>query len=317
MAQMRLDRFLAEEGVGTRSEVKKLVRSGRVRVNGTEVRQPAYKIDPEKDSIEAEGRAIGQTGFLYLMMNKPGGVLSATRDGRTQTVISLVQESWANKLFPAGRLDKDTEGFVLLTNDGMLAHRLLSPRRHVSKTYFAIVSGIVTENDVRLFREGLDIGEKRKTLPAQLVRLTVDGDFLEEKINRQDSRSEKQPPQPDSPLLVSRAQMQEFCMRGIALSDYARCGEGECCVAVAVTEGKFHQIKRMFEAVGREVRFLKRIAIGTVCLDRTLESGQYRPLTEEELGMLRNVEGSAEAPDDNSEEQKELCSGKEENIDVL
>ena len=179
------------------------------------------------------------------------------------------------------------------------------------------MSGIVTENDVRLFREGLDIGEKRKTLPAQLVRLTVDGDFLEEKINRQDSRSEKQPPQPDSPLLVSRAQMQEFCMRGIALSDYARCGEGECCVAVAVTEGKFHQIKRMFEAVGREVRFLKRIAIGTVCLDRTLESGQYRPLTEEELGMLRNVEGSAEAPDDNSEEQKELCSGKEENIDVL
>ena len=106
MAQMRLDRFLAEEGVGTRSEVKKLVRSGRVRVNGTEVRQPEYKIDPEKDSIEAEGRAIGQTGFLYLMMNKPGGVLSATRDGRTQTVISLVQESWANKLFPAGRLDQ-------------------------------------------------------------------------------------------------------------------------------------------------------------------------------------------------------------------
>ena len=287
MAQVRLDRFLAEEGVGTRAEVKKLIRSGRVRVNGADVRQPDCKLDPEKDSVEADGKKIGQTGFLYLMMNKPGGVLSATRDGRTQTVINLVKEPWADKLFPAGRLDKDTEGFVLLTNDGMLAHRLLSPRRHVSKTYFAIVSGFVTEDDVRLFREGLEIGEKRKTLPAQLVRLTVDGDFLEEKIHHPGVQEVKNP---DAPLLVSRAQMQEFCMRGIALSDYARCGEGECCVAVAVTEGKFHQIKRMFEAVGREVRFLKRIAIGTVCLDRSLGSGQYRPLTEEELNLLRNTE---------------------------
>lgn len=281
----RLDRFLANESSFSRSEVKKMIRSGRITVNGRPDVQPEQKIDPEADIVLADGVRIQSAGRICIMMNKPAGYLSATRDGRQRTVIDLVREPWADKLFPVGRLDKDTEGMLLLTNDGALSHRLLSPARHVSKTYFAIVTGKPEQEIQARFMEGLDIGEKKKTLPAQLMFLSVDGDFLEEYVTGMEV-SGADGTMPSG--MISARQMQEFCLRSIALSDYARCGDDECCTAVSVTEGKYHQIKRMFMACGREVRFLKRIAMGTLMLDPKLESGAYRRLTEEEW---KHVEG--------------------------
>lgn len=277
--KVRLDKFLSDEMPEVRSEGKRRIKGGRVRVNGEVVLRPETKIDDEADTVTVDGAAVAHTGLVYLMMNKPSGVLSATRDRRVQTVVSLVDEPYSSKLFPAGRLDKDTEGLMLLTNDGQLSHNLLSPSKHVSKTYFAIISGGADDALVGSFARGMDIGEEKKTLPAQLMFLTVDGDFIESKVRRPETEGHS--------LLVTREQMQEFCLKSIALTDFSRCGENECCTAVAVTEGKFHQIKRMFEKCGREVHFLKRIAIGPVCLDQELDAGAYRPLTKEELCALR------------------------------
>lgn len=281
---VRLDRFLADESSFSRSDVKKMIRAGRVSVNGITALKPDVKIDPGKDLILADGMQIRQTGRICLMMNKSAGVVSATQDPRDKTVIDLVTEPFAGKLFPVGRLDKDTEGLLLLTNDGMLSHNLLSPARHVSKTYFVIITGAPDEQLADRFREGLDIGDKKLTKPSMLLFLTVDGDFLEEHVTRPFDGEDSTIKLP--PGMVSREQMKEFCMRSIALSDYARCGENECCAAVSVTEGRFHQIKRMFSACGRQVRFLKRIAMGSVMLDPDLEPGQYRELTEDEWKLL-------------------------------
>lgn len=283
--QIRLDRFLAEEGIGSRSDVKKLIRSGRVQIErnavwqedqnagpeagmtvleagimnaGREVvRKSDIKIDPETDLVLVDGEPVRRMGLPTLMLNKPAGVVSATSDARLRTVIDLIHEPWADKLFPVGRLDRDTEGLLLLTGDGAMSHELLSPKKHVAKTYFAVVSGPPDPELVSRFREGLEIGEKRKTLPAELAFVTG------RDRNPQDKTS-------------------------ISSEDWDRCGEDECCVIISITEGKFHQIKRMFSAVGREVRFLKRIAMGGLALDPTLAPGQYRALTDEELELLRN-----------------------------
>ena len=281
---VRLDRFLADESSFSRSDVKKMIRAGRVSVNGNFDVKPELKIDPEKDCVKADGVQIMHTGRVCLMMNKSAGVLSATEDARDRTVIDLVKEPYANKLFPVGRLDKDTEGLLLLTNDGMLSHNLLSPAKHVSKTYFVIITGAPDEQLREKFREGLDIGDKKPTLPSLLMFLSVDGDFLEEHITQSANGEDCREQLPHG--MVSPLQMKEFCIRSIALADYARCGENECCAAVSVTEGRFHQIKRMFSACGREVRFLKRIAMGGLMLDPDLEPGYYRELTKEEWKLL-------------------------------
>ena len=313
----RLDRYLSEESSYSRSEGKKLIRSGRVTVNGQVEKRPEAKVDPGSDRICADGVEIRPAGRICLMMNKPAGYLSATRDSRVKTVIDLIPEPFADRLFPVGRLDKDTEGLLLLTNDGSLAHDLTAPSRHVSKTYFAVIDGRPQEDMIRAFREGLDIGEKRKTLPALLMFPSVDGDFLEERglldhgrgqdgTGTQGSGAAVLPQDhgrgPDAAQtageasvlsgtvqdrMISREMMQEFCLKGIALSDFARCGEDECCAAVSVTEGKYHQIKRMFGAAGREVHFLKRIAVAGLMLDPSLERGAYRRLTEEEFRLLQ------------------------------
>ena len=307
--QIRLDRFLAQEGIGSRADVKKMIRSGRIRVNSQTAGKGELKIDPQEDEILVDDRRVSQTVLPTLMLNKPAGVVSATEDAHDRTVIDLIDEPWAGKLFPVGRLDKDTEGLLLLTGDGQMAHELLSPKKHVVKTYYAVVSGAPDPELVHLFREGIDIGEKKRTLPAELLFLPAGGSFplmislsgeealketpsekklIGEKCSFSENElTEIESDQKDELAKTSSLTELPVGVRSITQRDLERCGEEECCVVISITEGKFHQIKRMFGAVGREVHFLKRIAMGGLALDPELSPGQYRALSEEELGLLR------------------------------
>ena len=235
---MRLDKYLAEMGVGTRQEVKKQIRQGKAAVNGTVVKAADTKIDETSDEVTISGRNISYVSYEYYMLNKPGGVVSATEDRRDTTVIDLIKDKKRKDLFPVGRLDKDTEGLLLITNDGDLAHRLLAPKKHVDKVYYAKIDGMVTEEDVKRFAEGIDIGaeEEEMTRPAKL--------------------------------------------------DIMKSAE-ESEIRLTIHEGKFHQVKRMFLAVGKEVTYLKRERMGTLCLDENLKPGEYRLLTEEEIENVR------------------------------
>ena len=234
--QVRLDKFLADAGAGTRSQVKGFLKKGLVTVNGEPARKPEQKISPETDLIVFQGTVLSYTEFYYYMLNKPSGYVSATDDNTAPTVLSLLKGAPGKDLFPVGRLDKDTEGLLLITNDGALAHRLLSPRHHVDKTYFVRADGAVTEDDCSRLEAGVDIGEDRLTLPAKAV-------------------------------LLSSGPVSE--------------------VELTIHEGKFHQVKRMFQAVGKPVLYLRRLSMGSLTLDETLPPGQYRPLREEEITALR------------------------------
>lgn len=232
---MRLDKYLCDMGAGTRSQIKQKIRKGLVTVDGENVTRPESQVNPEQ-SVCVEGKLLSYTELEYYMLNKPAGCVSARTDEQCQTVLNLILSKKRKDLFPVGRLDKDTEGLLLITNDGQLAHKLLSPKRHVDKTYEAKVRGRVTLEHVKCFREGLDIGEERLTLPASL-EIRSSGEISE--------------------------------------------------VHVTVQEGKYHQIKRMFHAVGCEVLYLKRLSMGSLVLDGSLKPGEYRPLTEEELAGLQ------------------------------
>lgn len=233
--KLRLDKYLADMGCGTRSQVKKAISSRAVQVNGETVKSADLKIDTECDEVSFHGTPVRYADYEYYMLHKPAGVVSATEDSRETTVIDLIIEKQRKDLFPVGRLDKDTEGLLLITNDGDLAHRLLSPKKHVDKTYYARVQGKVTADDIASFKTGVDIGEEKLTLPAEL------------KILKSDDESE---------------------------------------IELTICEGKFHQVKRMFQAVGKEVVYLKRLRMGTLVLDETLKVGEYRKLTEKELKDL-------------------------------
>lgn len=233
---MRLDKYLCETGFGTRSQVKTFLKKGLVTVNGEIIKMPEYKVDEENDLITCMGKQASYAAFTYLMMNKPPGVVCATEDARDRTVLDLLPAEKRKGLFPAGRLDKDTEGLLLLTDDGALVHRLLSPARHVDKTYYARILGEVTKAHQEKFLEGLEIGEKKPTLPAVLA------------ILKSGSESE---------------------------------------VHVTIQEGKFHQIKRMFRAVGCEVIYLRRLSMGALTLDERLRPGEYRELTKNELEAIK------------------------------
>ena len=165
---MRIDKYLAEMGQGTRSEIKKLIRSGRVMVDGETVKKPELKIDETTQKVSLEGKQIGYAKKEYYMLYKPAGVISATKDDRDKTVLDLITDKKRNDLFPVGRLDKDTEGLLLITNDGELAHRLLSPKKHVDKVYYAKVQGKVDESDVKAFADGVDIGDDTPAKSADL-----------------------------------------------------------------------------------------------------------------------------------------------------
>ena len=233
---MRLDKYLANMGVGTRSEVKKAIGYGKVTVNGTVVKKINTQVDENRDTIKAYGKVIGYAEHVYLMMNKPAGVISATEDTRDKTVLDLINHPRKKQLFPVGRLDKDTEGLLILTDDGQLSHELLSPKKHVPKTYYAEIEGLVTLAHVKKFKEGLVLAEDFTTMPAEL------------KILAAGERSE---------------------------------------IEVTVMEGKFHQVKRMFEAIETKVIYLKRIRMGNLSLDTELEPGQTIELTDIQLEYLR------------------------------
>lgn len=232
---LRLDKYLADAGVGTRSQVKQMIRKGQIAINGEPVKKPDQKVDGEKDKIEVMGKEIRYQKYRYLLLHKPSGYVSATEDKKEQTVLSLLPEELRKDLFPVGRLDKDTEGLLLLTNDGALAHRLLSPKKHVDKTYYARVQGRVTDEDQAAFLQGVDIGDEKDTMPAQLEILEA----------AEESR-----------------------------------------ILLTIQEGRFHQVKRMFEARGKKVVYLKRISMGPLALEEGLKPGNYRELTEEEQEAL-------------------------------
>lgn len=230
---MRLDKFIADCGKGTRKEIKLHLRHGAATVNGTVVKNGDFKVDENADDICFMGEKLNYRKFVYLMLNKPAGTVSATYDNRDSTVVSLVDEKYANyKLFPVGRLDKDTEGLLIITNDGETAHRLLAPKSHVNKVYYAETNVEIPPETTQKFKNGIKLDDGYVTLPATL-------EIISEKT-----------------------------------------------AYVTISEGKFHQIKRMFADVGCKVVYLKRVAFGEISLDNTLECGKYRELTDEEIKIL-------------------------------
>lgn len=240
---MRLDKFLSHMGYGTRKEVKILVKSKAIQVNEAVVKDSSMHVNELKDKVAVYGDVVVYKEFIYLMMNKPPGVISATEDSREQTVIDLLDEDVRHfEPYPVGRLDKDTVGLLLLTNDGALTHRLLSPNKDVPKVYYANIEGVVDESDITAFSNGVILDDGYHTKPGIL------------KVLKSDSISE---------------------------------------IELAITEGKFHQVKRMFEAVGKNVVYLKRLSMGLLELDATLAEGTYRELTEEELTQIQQKNDQA------------------------
>lgn len=235
---IRLDKYLADMGIGTRQEVKKYIRQGRVLVNEVIAKKPELKIKEEEDQVFFDGANVVYAAYEYYMMNKPQGVISATEDKRDQTVVDLIVDKKRGDLFPVGRLDKDTEGLLLITNDGALAHRLLSPRKHVDKCYYARIEGKVTAEDVRAFANGVNIGTEDEPEWTMAARLEI--------------------------------------VESDAIST----------IRLTIQEGKFHQVKRMFQAVNKKVIYLKRERMGSLLLDENLKPGEYRILTDEELKNL-------------------------------
>ena len=229
---IRLDKYLCDMNIGTRSNVKQLIKKGNVTVNDTIIKNNDFKV-AESDKICVNGRNITYQKYFYYMLNKPAGYVSATVDSKETTVMNLLKEYNRPDLFPVGRLDKDTEGLLLISNDGILAHDLLSPKKHISKKYFVILKESIHDEQIVRLESGVDIGEKNITLPALIEKLD------------------------------------------------------ETSLNISITEGKFHQIKRMFEAVSNKVIYLKRISMGKIMLDERLSLGEFRPLTEEEITILK------------------------------
>ncbi len=230
---MRLDKFLSETTTESRSQVKKEIRQGMVTVNGIVEKLPEKQIEEKTDCVCLKGKELHYQPFVYFMLNKPAGVVSATEDTLSKTVVELLsREDYRKDIFPAGRLDKDTEGFLLLTNDGELAHRLLSPKKHVDKTYFVRLRDALSEEAGTKLETGVSIGEKKDTRPA--------------KVERVDTNT----------------------------------------ILLTIQEGKFHQVKRMLQAVDNQVLYLKRITFGGLSLDEGLSPGEYRALSDEEVKLL-------------------------------
>ena len=234
--KQRLEKVLSNLGYGTRTEIKKYCKYGIVTVNGQVAKNPAMQVDPEIDTIVFDGEKVNYREYIYILLNKPAGYISATYDNKDKTVLDLIDPSYlVFEPFPVGRLDKDTEGLLVLTNDGQLSHRVLSPKKHVPKTYYAKIEGIVTQDDVEAFKKGVELDDGYITMSSDL------------NILKSDNISE---------------------------------------IELTIHEGKFHQVKRMFESVGKKVIYLKRISMGGLNLDENLSLGEYRELTDEELILL-------------------------------
>lgn len=237
--ELRLDKYLTEMNLGTRSQMKEAAKKGRILVNGAVEKKTDRKIDPEKDSVSFDGKTVNYRRYEYYMLHKPNGVVSATEDNVHPTVISLLGADVRRDLFPVGRLDIDTEGLLLITNDGELAHRLLSPKKHVDKVYYAEVEGRLPKDAAEQMKEGLTLTDGTVVKPAELVVTETGGEKSK--------------------------------------------------VFLTIHEGKFHQVKRMFEALGCQVTYLKRMSMGCLNLDESLKPGEFRPLTETELKELKEL----------------------------
>ncbi|HKM34949.1 MAG TPA: pseudouridine synthase [Lachnospiraceae bacterium] len=230
---MRLDKFLCETGGYSRSEAKELLKKGNVTLNGQLEKKAEYKINETLDTIKVNGIAMNYEKNHYYLLHKPAGVITATEDNRHHTVLDLLDGIDTRKLFPVGRLDKDTEGLLLITDDGELSHRLLSPRKQVEKKYYAILRDVITSEAVSRLEHGVDIGDTDITLPAKVKCLN------------------------------------------------------EREIELIICEGRYHQVKRMLQAVNNEVKYLKRLSMGSLCLPDDLSKGMFRRLTTEEVYKLK------------------------------
>lgn len=235
---MRLDKFLCDLNLGTRSQVKKDIKAGLVTVNDARVLCPERQVDEEGDRVCYKGRRCTYEKYVYYILHKPAGVVSATEDKRDRTVMELLGDESRKDLFPVGRLDKDAEGLLLITNDGTLAHNLLAPGKHVEKEYECRLGRAFDGRQKELLEQSVDIGDQKPAGPA-VVRIL-----------------------------------------------------GDRKITLTITEGRFHQVKRMVQAAGNEVVSLKRIRMGPLVLEETLPKGSYRRLTEEELEKLKNDRSS-------------------------
>ncbi len=232
--QKRLDKFLCDLNIGTRSQVKSFIQKGMVTVNDELIKKPEFKVT-DSDTVCYQGQLLSTEQYAYFMLHKPAGVITATEDKVHATVLDYFKEEACKNLYPVGRLDKDTEGLLLIINDGGLGHRLLSPRHHIPKTYYVELQHSLSQEDIQLLETAVDIGEKRLTLPAKIQIISE---------NR---------------------------------------------VYITITEGKFHQIKRMFETIDNKVLYLKRVSMGELTLDESLPKGEYRRLTTEEISYLKSL----------------------------
>lgn len=230
---MRLDKFLCDTAGLTRTEAKNAVKKGQIAVNGQVQKAADFKVKENEDTVTFQGKPLSYAAFHYYMLHKPAGVITATEDKKESTVMDILKEEKVKNLFPVGRLDKDTEGLLLITDDGELAHNLLSPKKHVDKEYLVKVRDSISEEDCKKLSEGVDIGDEKPTAPAKVERV-----------------AEKE-------------------------------------ILLTIREGRFHQVKRMLQAVGNEVVYLKRLSMGSLRLPKDLEKGAYRPLSEEEIYKIK------------------------------
>ncbi len=242
---MRLDKFLSELNIGTRKQIKEYVKNGRCTVNGVPAAKADVHIDENSDEIAFDGIPLRYSKFHYYLLNKPAGVVSATRDCRNETVLDILAGENVKGLSPCGRLDIDTEGLLLLTDDGDLIHKLLSPKKHVDKVYEVHISKPLKETDIEKLENGVNIGDKNDD---GSVDLTL-------------------------PAKVQVAEEED--------------AEGNPVIFLTIHEGRFHQVKRMLEAVDNEVVFLRRLSMGSLKLDDDLKPGDYRELTDQEINELK------------------------------
>lgn len=238
---MRLDKFLSACGFGTRSEVKKFIKTQEITINGIPVKQSDIKVDEARDVVCVKGKTVTYEQYQYYLFHKPAGCVTAVSDKEHKTVMNYFPQEIRKGLSPVGRLDIDTEGLLVITDDGELIHHCISPSHHVDKTYYVRLDKSVPSSAIEQFQEGIDIGDEKRTLPAKL------------------------------------------CILKDATDD-----SGNSCFAAELTiqEGRFHQVKRMFEAVGCKVIYLKRLSMGTLTLG-DLPKGAYRKLSSEEVDLLR------------------------------
>lgn len=240
---MRIDRLLSESNICSRSEAKQYIKKGRVSVDGIIIKDPSCHVDESASVVTVDGKAVFYEKYHYYMLNKPAGCVSATKDGLSDTVVEILKDENIKGLFPVGRLDKDTEGLLLITDDGALAHKLTSPKHHVEKVYYVETDLALSKESMQLMESGVDIGDEKITLPAKVTKCDII-------------------PHGDEML------------------------RGSYAYQLTITEGRFHQVKRMFEACDSRVIYLKRLKIGGLILDESLREGKYRRLTKEELDLL-------------------------------